>query len=105
MDELVVRLAELEKDGEPTSGTAKNVKEVYAREKYYESKQQAEDGQSRTGANDSGTAPARWGFVSGFCGLGSMSFAAEPLGGMPLAGFYVDETVHRLWTERTGIRC
>ena len=31
MDELAVRLAELEEDGEPTSGTAKNVEEVYAR--------------------------------------------------------------------------
>ena len=95
----------IEEDGEPTSGTAKNAEEVYAREKYNESKQQAEDGQSTTGANDGGTAPARWGFVSDFCGLGSMSFAAEPLGGVPLAGFDMDETVQRLWTERTGIGC
>ena len=105
MDELAVRLAELEQDGEPTSGTAKDVAEVYAREKYYESKQQAEDDRNTTDANDDGTAPARWGFVSGFCGLDSMSFAAEPLGGRPLAGFDVDETVQRLWTERTGIKC
>ena len=98
MDELAVRLAELEKDGEPTSGTARNVEEVYATEKYYESKQQAEGDQSTTGANDGGTEPARWGFVSGFCGLGSMSFAAaaEPLGGVPLAGFDMDETARRL---------
>ena len=81
------------------------MEEVYTRDKYYESKQQAEDGQSTMGANDGGTAPARWGFVSGFCGLDSMSFAAEPLGGVPPAGFDVDETVQRLWTERTDIRC
>ena len=81
------------------------MEEVYAREKYYESKQQAEDGQSTTDNDDGETAPARWGFVSGFCGLDSMSFAAEPLGGVPLAGFDVDETVQRLWTERTGIKC
>ena len=105
MDELAVRLTELEEDGEPTSGTAKNVEEVYAREKYYESKQQAEGGQSTTDSDVGETAPARWGFVSGFCGLDSMSFAAEPLGGAPLAGFDVDETVQRLWTERTGIKC
>ena len=105
MDELAVRLAELEKDGEPTSGTANNAEEVYAREKYYESKQQAEDGQSTTGANGGGTEPARWGFVFGFYGLGTMSFAAESLGGVSLAGFGVDETVQRLWPERTGIGC
>ena len=105
MDELAVRLAELEKDGGPTSGTAKNVEEVYAREKYYERKQQAEGDQSTTGANDGETELVRWGVVSGFCSLGSMSFAAEPLGGVPLADFDVDETVQRLWTDRTGIRC
>ena len=105
MDELAVRLAELEEDGEPTSGTAKDVEEVYAREKYYENKQQAEDGQSTKSTDGGETSPARWGFVSGFCGLDSMSFASEPLGGVPLAGFDVDETVQRLWTERTGIKC
>ena len=102
MDELAVRLAELEEDGEPTSGTARNLGEVRPR---YESKQHAEGDQSTTGANGGRTEPARWGFVSGFCGLDSMSFAAEPLGGVPLAGFGVDETVQRLWAERTGIRC
>ena len=35
-DELAEWLVELEEDGEPTSGTAKNVEEVYAREKYYD---------------------------------------------------------------------
>ena len=107
MDELAVRLAELEEDSEPTMGTAKSVEEVYAREKYYESKQQAEGDQSTKFTNDGRTTPARWGwsFVFGFCGLGSMSYAAEPLGGAPLAGFDVDETVQRLWTERTGIWC
>ena len=34
-----------------------------------------------------------------------MSFAVEPLGGFPLAGFDADETVRRLWEERTGVGC
>ena len=46
-----------------------------------------------------------WGFVSGFCGADSMSFAAEPLGGCPLAAFDADELVRRLWEGRTGIQC
>ena len=48
---------------------------------------------------------AHWGFMSGFCGADSMSFAARELGGVPVAGFDVDETVQRLWSERTGIPC
>ena len=48
---------------------------------------------------------AHWGFMSGFCGADSMPFAARELGGAPVAGFGVDETVQRLWSERTGIRC
>ena len=34
-----------------------------------------------------------------------MSFAAEPSGGTPIAGFDLDELVQRLWSERTGIGC
>ena len=48
---------------------------------------------------------ARWGFMSGFCGADSMSFAARDLGGAPVAGFDVDETVQNLWSGRTGIPC
>ena len=43
--------------------------------------------------------------MSGFCGADSMSFASQELGGTPVAGFDVDETVQRLWSERTGIPC
>ena len=53
----------------------------------------------------SAPAAARWGFMSGFCGAGSMSFASRELGGAPVAGFDVDETVQRLWSRRTGIPC
>ena len=35
LGELAERLGELEEDGEPTSGTASSVAEVYAREQRY----------------------------------------------------------------------
>ena len=43
--------------------------------------------------------------MSGFCGADSMSFASEKLGGVPIAGFDIDERVQQIWTSRTGVQC
>ena len=99
------RLAELEEDGDPTSGTASSVAEVMAREqRYIDMKGDDEPEPNASEPTDEPTA-ARWGFMSGFCGADSMSFAARELGGTPVAGFDVDETVQNLWSGRTGIPC
>ena len=104
LDELAERLVELEADGDPTSGTAATVEEVYRREEDF-ARREAAAAAKTAEAEQQVDASAPWGFVSGFCGADSMSFAAEPLGGFPLAGFDADELVQRLWEERTGIRC
>ena len=104
LDELAERLAELEEDGDPTSGTAATVAEVYRREEDF-ARREAAAAAKTTEPEQPSDAQAPWGFVSGFCGADSMSFAVEPLGGFPLAGFDADETVRRLWEERTGIGC
>ena len=107
IDSLSARLKKLEDDGEPTSGTASCVEEVYAREQRY---METKGDPPEPAAPDDGNgfkvkASPRWGFVSGFCGAGSMSFAATGLRGVLIAGFDSDEAVQKLWTERTGIRC
>ena len=104
LDELAERLVELEEDGDPTSGTAATVEEVYRREEDFARREAAAAAKTAEAEQHAG-ASAPWGFVSGFCGADSMSFAVEPLGGLPLAGFDADELVRRLWEERTGIRC
>jgi site-specific DNA-cytosine methylase len=104
LDELAERLAELEEDGDPTSGTAATVAEVYRREEDF-ARREAAAAAKTTEPEQPSDAQAPWGFISGFCGADSMSFAVEPLGGFPLAGFDADETVRRLWEERTGVGC
>ena len=99
------RLAELEEDGDPTSGTASSVAEVMAREQRYIGMKGDDEPEPNASEPTGAPAAARWGFMSGFCGADSMSFAAQALGGVPVAGFDVDETVQRLWSERTGIPC
>ena len=104
LDDLTERVGELRADGESTSGTATSLADVYWREqRYIDEKAAAErsDGDASAQARQS----ARWGFLTGFCGADSMSFAAEPSGGTPIAGFDLDELVQRLWSERTGIGC
>ena len=105
LSELAERLGELEEDGEPTSGTASSVAEVYAREQRYLD-EKGSLGEAATEPEKAADAERkRWGFLSGFCGADSMSFSSAPLGGTPIAGFDVDELVQRLWQERTGIAC
>ena len=105
IDELGVRLGELREDGEPTSGTARNVSEVYEREQRYIDMQSEKPAPGVEDDDDGGAAPERWGYVAGFCGADSMAFAAEPLGGVPMAGFDIDATVRELWHDRTGFPC
>jgi hypothetical protein len=95
LDELAERLVELEEDGDPTSGTAATVAEVYRREEDF-ARREAAAAAKTTEPEQPSDAQAPWGFISGFCGADSMSFAVEPLGGFPLAGFDADETVRRL---------
>ena len=102
LDELAERLVELEEDGDPTSGTAATVEEVDRREEDF-ARRGAAAAAKIAETEQHADASAPWGFVSGFCGADSVSFAAEPLGGFPLAGFDADELVRRLWEERTGI--
>ena len=105
LSELAERLGELEEDGEPTSGTASSVAEVYAREQRYLDEKGSPDEAATEPERAADAERRRWGFLSGFCGADSMSFASAPLGGTPIAGFDVDELVQRLWQERTGIDC
>ena len=105
LGELAERLGELEEDGEPTSGTASSVAEVYAREQRYLDEKGSPDEAATEPEQAADADRRRWGFLSGFCGADSMSFASAPLGGTPIAGFDVDELVQRLWRERTGIDC
>ena len=102
---LAGRLEELRQDGDPTSGTATNVNEVYAREARYAREQAASAAKPAAKPANDEPGDQRWGFVSGFCGADSMSFASASLGGTPLAGFDIDDTVRRLWEERTGVPC
>ena len=110
LDDLDARLAQLEADGEDTSGTAASVDEMREREALYdkiekereERKIAAEAVELPAGDDVDDDAPA-WGFLSGFCGLDSMSFAAEPLGGQPLGAFDCDDIVRYLWDSRTGL--
>ena len=96
LGELAERLVELlEEDGDPTSGTAATVAEVYRREEDFARREAAAAAKTAEPEQPS-DAPAPWGFISGFSGADSMSFAVEPLGGFPLAGFDADETVRRL---------
>ena len=96
LSELAERLGELEEDGEPTSGTASSVAEVYAREQRYLD-EKGSLGEAVTEPEKAADAERkRWGFLSGFCGADSMSFSSAPLGGTPIAGFDVDELVQRL---------
>ena len=99
------RLAELEEDGDPTSGTASSVAEVMAREQRYIDMKGDDEPEPNASEPTGEPAAARWGFMSGFCGADSMPFAARELGGTPVAGFDVDETVQQLWSGRTGIPC
>ena len=103
--DLGSRLAELEEDGDPTSGTASSVAEVMAREQRYIDMKGDDESEPKASAPTGAPATARWGYMSGFCGADSMSFASRELGGAPVAGFDVDETVQRLWSGRTGIPC
>ena len=105
LGELAEWLGELEEDGEPTSGTASSVAEVCARElRYVDEKGSLEDAATEPEAA-ADAARGRWGFLSGFCGAGSMSFSSAPIGGTPLASFDVGELVQRLWQERAGVAC
>ena len=76
-----------------------------AREQRYIDMKGDDESEPNAGGPTGAPAAARWGFMSGFCGADSMPFAAQKLGGTPVAGFDVDETVQRLWSERTGIPC
>ena len=78
------RLGELEEDGEPTSGTASSVAEVYAREQRYLDEKGSPDEAVTEPERASDAERSRWGFLSGFCGADSMSFASAPLGGKAL---------------------
>ena len=99
------RLAELEEDGDPTSQTASSEAEVMVRGQRYIDMKSDDEPEPNASEPDGAPATAHWGFVSGFCGADSMSFAARELGGVPVAGFDVDETVQGLWSERTGMPC
>ena len=104
-DDLATRLGELEADSEPTSGTAKTEAEVYAREERYVRMKKEATYLGRDPDDPAGATPRRWGFMSGFCGANSMPMAARDLGGVPVAGFDIDELVQRIWTDRTGVQC
>ena len=101
---LAGRLAELEEDGEPRSGTASSVAEVMAREQRYIDMKGDDEPEPNDSEPKDAPEAAHWGFMSGFCGADTMSFAARELGGVPVADFDVDKTVQRLWSERTGIQ-
>ena len=117
LDDLDARLAQLEADGEDTSGTAGSVEEMQAQEALYDKiEREREDLKAKTDTvEEAPTDPlepttgvdyeqlAEWGFLSGFCGLDSMSFAAEPLGGVPLGAFGICPTVRYIWDGRTGL--
>ena len=101
IDEVIMTLERLESSGESTSGTARSDAEVVRRERRYEEMQ-------RRLERSPPAAPQRrrrWGFMTGFCGIDSMSCAAGPTGGEPVAGFDIDPLVRKLWTERTGLTC
>ena len=80
IDSLSVGLRELEDDGELSSGTASCVEEVYAQEQRYMETKGDSPEPAAADDGDGVKAPPRWGFVSGFCGANSMSFAATGLG-------------------------
>ena len=110
LDDLDARLAQLEADGEDTSGTVGSVDEMREREALYdkiekerEEKRLAAEAVELPAVDDADDVEPAWGFLSGFCGLDSMSFAAEPLGGVPLGAFDSDEIVRYIWDGRTGL--
>ena len=113
MDDLAARLAQLEADGEDTSGTVGSVEEMRRQERLFErisadkearkAKKAVEEGVPETTADVDFDSLSEWGFLSGFCGLDSLSFAAEPIGGVPVAAFDMDDIVRKLWRERTGM--
>ena len=101
IDDVIVTLERLELDGENTSGTARSDAEVVSREKRYEEMQR----RSERSPPEAPRRRRRWGFMTGFCGIDSMSCAAARSGGEPVAGFDINELVRKLWTERTGLTC
>ena len=109
--DLDARLAQLEADGEDTSGTASSVADMRRQERLFE--RISADNAARAAAaaeaaevdgSEGETSPSEWGLFSGFCGLDSLSFAAEPVGGVPVAAYDADEIVRELWSQRTGLR-
>ena len=117
LEDLDARLEQLEEDGEDVSGTSGSVEEMQAQEALYDKiEREREELKAETDSVEvAPTEPpeatadvdfeqlAEWGFLSGFCGLDSMSFAAEPLGGVPLGAFDICPTVRYIWDGRTGL--
>ena len=68
LNELAERLGELEEDGEPTSGTASSVAEVYAREQRYLDEKGSLGDAAKELEESADAERKRWGFLSGFCG-------------------------------------
>ena len=88
IDDAIVTLERLELDGENTSGTARSDAEVVSRERRYEEMQR----RSERSPPEAPRRRRRWGFMTGFCGIGSMSCAAAQSGGEPVAGFDINES-------------